>query len=94
MKTFISIYKSKKKEGMYLYLEKGAATSNLPDGLLSLFGEPLLVTHMAVDGNKKFAKVTAIDLLNSIKEKGFYLQIPKPLDEYKQYLVTKNTRLC
>lgn len=94
MKTFISIYKSPKREGMYVYLEKERGLSKLPESLIELFGKPILVTHMMVDENKKFAKVNVNDLLNSLKEKGFYLQVPDPLPEYRQFLVKQNDKLC
>jgi len=93
MKAFLSIYKSPKKEGMYIYLKKEQGISQVPETLAQLFGEPILVTHMMVDENKKFAKVKAIDLLNSINEKGFYLQMPDPDPEYKRFMIASNDKL-
>ncbi len=78
---------------MYVYLEKEQGLSKLPEGLIQLIGTPVLVTHMMVDEHKKFAKVKAEDLLSAIQEKGFYLQIPEPLPEYKQFLVQQNDKL-
>lgn len=93
MKNFISIYKNLKKEGMYLYVSKENGLSKIPDALLSLFGTPTLVTYMLVTEDKKFAKFTAKDLLTALNEKGFYLQMPEPLEEYRQFLVASNQKL-
>lgn len=79
---------------MYVYLEKEKGLSKIPENLIELFGTPILVTHMMVDENKKFAKVNVNDLLNSLKEKGFYLQVPDPLPEYRQFLIKQNDKLC
>lgn len=93
MRNFISIYKSVKKEGMYLYVSKEKGLTKIPDALLGLFGAPILVTHMLVSEEKKFAKFTAEDLLSTLDEKGFYLQMPEPLEEYRQFLVASNQKL-
>ncbi len=93
MKYFISIYRSQKKEGMYLYVEKVQALSKVPRNLLDLFDEPKLVTHMMVDKEKEFAKMDGEKLIKEIQEKGFYLQMPDPLPEYKQHLIRSNEKL-
>lgn len=93
MKKFISIYKNIKKEGMYLYLNKEDGLKKVPEALLSLFGTPALVTHMLVDENKQFAKFKAEDLLTALLEKGYYLQMPEPLPEYRQFLIANNQKL-
>jgi uncharacterized protein YcgL (UPF0745 family) len=91
---FVTIYKSPKREGMYLYVKKEQGINNIPEDLAELFGTPVLVTHMRVEQDKKFAKVKAADLLEAIKKKGFYLQIPDPIEDYKQYLVKQNDKLA
>lgn len=93
MKQFISIYKSPKREGMYIYLEKETGLKEVPESLLELFGKPILVTHMMVGESKQFAKFSAQDLFQAISDKGFYLQIPDPVPEYKKYLVKQNDKL-
>lgn len=93
MKKFISIYKSPKKEGMYIYLNKASSIDEIPKALLELFGAPVLVTHMIVEEDKKFSKFEAKELLASVKEKGFYLQMPDPLPEYRKFLVSQNDKL-
>lgn len=93
MRRFISIYRSPKREGMYIYLEKETGPQQLPEGLTALFGTPVLVTHMMVGDNKQFAKFNAQDLFRAITDKGFYLQMPEPIPEYKKYLVKQNDKL-
>ncbi len=93
MKTFISIYKSPKKEGMYIYLEKETGLKKMPESLIQLFGKPVLVTHMMIDENKKLAKVDSKILLASIQEKGFYLQLPDPDESYRAHVIQQNDKL-
>jgi uncharacterized protein YcgL (UPF0745 family) len=93
MRKFISIYRSSKKEGMYLYLEKEHGLKKVPEALLKLFGKPALVTHMIVDKDKKFARFDSTNLFKALLEKGFYLQMPDPLPEYRQFMVKSNQRL-
>ena len=93
MKKFISIYRSTKKEGMYLYSEKEQGLKKVPKPLLELFGAPALVTHMIVGEDKKFARFEKEDLLKALLEKGYYLQMPEPLPEYRQFMVKTNQRL-
>ena len=88
-----SIYKSDKREGLYLYTNKAKGLSQVPEALLILFGKPILVTHMLINANKKLAKVDAALLLEKIQTHGFYLQMPDPLPEYKQFLANSNQKL-
>jgi len=88
-----TIYKSSKKEGLYLYVKKEKGVTDIPEALLTLFGKPVLVTHMLIDHKKKLAKVDAAVLLEQINKHGFYLQMPEPLPEYKQFLANSNQKL-
>ncbi len=88
-----SIYKCKKKEGLYLYVNKDKGLSEVPEALLNLFGKALLVTHMLIDEDKKLARVEGAVILEHIKRQGFYLQMPDPLPEYKQFLVNSNQKI-
>ena len=72
-----SIYRSKKKDEMYLYVDKTKALSLVPDGLLTMFGKP---EHLTAD--KKLAKADAADILSDIEAKGYYLQMPPVREKY------------
>lgn len=82
-----SIYKSSKKEGMYLYIPKKDDFSQVPDTLMQMFGKPVFVMLIKMDG-RKLAQVDIEKVKTSLQNDGFFLQLPPPpenlLDEYKK----------
>lgn len=82
-----TIYKSTKKEGAYLYVPKKDDFSQVPDTLMSMFGKPSLVMMINLDG-RELAQVDIEKVRQSLKEDGFFLQLPPPpenlLDQYKE----------
>ncbi|MGO2343140.1 YcgL domain-containing protein [Vibrio litoralis] len=81
-----SVYKSSKKEGMYLYIPKKDDFSDVPSTLLEMFGKPTFVMVMKMEG-RKLALVDIEKVKQSLKDDGYFLQLPPPLvnllDEYK-----------
>ena len=77
-----SIYKSPKRDEMYLYVEKAKGLNDVPDELYNLFGKPVLVMHMPIKAGSKLSRVDIDAVLASIAEKGFFLQMPPPKEDY------------
>ncbi len=75
-----AIYKSKKKPGCYLYIAKREDFSQVPEVLLSHLGKPELVMMFNLLGSKSLHNVDSHEVLEKIKQQGFYLQIPKQDD--------------
>ena len=73
------IYKGKKKEGMYLYVDKKEGLSRIPDVLLTSLGQSSLVTTLMITPSTKLARADARQVLDDIGRQGFYLQMPPPL---------------
>ena len=80
-KLLCNIYKSRRKEETYLYVSLADDLSRVPEVLIETFGRPELVTKIIITPERKFARVEAEKVLASIKEKGFYLQLPPPKEE-------------
>ncbi|MFT4766356.1 MAG: hypothetical protein ACI9OH_003483 [Oleispira sp.] len=80
-KLLCNIYKSRRKEETYLYVSLADDLSRVPEVLLETFGRPELVTKMIITPERKFARVEANKVLASIKDQGFYLQLPPPKEE-------------
>ncbi len=82
-----AIYKSSKKEGAYLYIPKKDDFSQVPDTLMQMFGKPIMVMVIKLDG-RQLASVDIDKVKQSLEEEGFFLQLPPPpknlLDEYKK----------
>ena len=77
----VQVYKSPRRDEMYLYVEKGFDPRELPEPLLARFGEPepLMVLHLSP--GRKLARADAVQVLNAIEENGFYLQMPPSAEE-------------
>ena len=82
-KRFCSVFKSLKKNGMYVYVDRKKGIGALPEELIPLFGKPEHVLDMILTPLKKLARVEAQKVLDEIFEKGYYLQMPPIEDEEK-----------
>lgn len=89
-----SVYRSSRKEGMYLYVPKKDALNKVPEALMGLFGHGQLAMTMLLDEEKQLARIGAEEVLKAIEEQGFYLQMP-PGDEFQEMtdLARKNSKL-
>ena len=85
-KTLVSVYKSPKRDEMYLYLNRSDALSKVPPALLQAFGEPEHVLDLVLTSDKKLARANARQVLSELEENGYYLQMPPVQDEYIQTL--------
>ncbi|MDG6264718.1 YcgL domain-containing protein [Glaesserella parasuis] len=73
-----AIYKSPKKEGMYLYVEKWDKFEAVPLELRQIFGKPEFVMLFNLAGEKQLKRVDNQEVLQKIQNEGFYLQMPPP----------------
>lgn len=70
------IYKSLKKDGLYLYLDKKDDFSALPEALLANVGKLAFVMELELTPERKLAREDSQKVLASLKEKGFFMQLP------------------
>lgn len=77
-RVFCSIYKSSKKDEMYLYVPKADGLKQVPEALLSVFGAPRHVADMVLTPERKLARADIAQVLDRIASQGFYLQMPPP----------------
>ncbi len=80
------IYRSKKKEGMYLFVSKGMNLEELPDALRKQFGLAELAMTLALSPDKKLARADAAKVIESIETEGFYLQMPPSIGDTDNYM--------
>ncbi len=74
MQSFI--YKSLKKDYLYLYLVNRDDFSKVPEELLNNFGKLEFVMELALTEDKKLAKEDAKKVIESLNTKGFFIQLP------------------
>jgi len=86
MKKICSIYKSPRKNEMYLYVLKADALSRVPEALLAVFGTPQLCFDLILTPEKKLAREEIQQVLENLDKQGYHLQMPPPEEEYIQHL--------
>lgn len=77
-----SIYRSPRKDEMYLYVDKKEGLSRVPDALKEMFGTPTHVMDMPLTSERKLARADTTKVMDGIRDQGFYLQMPPPKEEY------------
>ncbi len=70
------VYKSTKKPDSYLYLDRKGDFEKLPQQLLLLFGIPEFTLEFELTESRKLALADAKQVIHSISEQGYYLQMP------------------
>lgn len=76
--TLCAIYRSKAKEGMYLYVPKRDQFEQVPETLRQLFGKPEFVMMFNLTGEKPLVRAKNEEVLQLLSEQGYYLQMPPP----------------
>lgn len=76
------VFRSSRKEEMYLYVDKRNGLADVPEALLERFGKPLTAMTLMLTPDKPLARANSAEVLASIREKGFYFQMPPAKDDY------------
>ena len=74
------IYRSSKKDEMYLYLAREEDFDSLPEALMSRFGRPLFVMQLELHADRPLAREDVQQVMANLRERGFHLQMPPKLD--------------
>jgi uncharacterized protein YcgL (UPF0745 family) len=70
------IYKSLKKDYLYLYIVNKDDFSKVPDALLNNFGKMEFVMDIKLSPERKLAREDAEKIIDSLKGQGFFVQLP------------------
>jgi uncharacterized protein len=73
------IYKSLKKDELYLYMDKKDDFSAVPEALFKSFGRLAFVMELQLSPQKKLARESAEKVIASLQSKGFFVQLPPTL---------------
>lgn len=76
MSILCQVFRSSRKQEMYLYVDKVRGLVDVPDTLLLQFGEPVPVMLLQLTPEQRLARADAALVLASIDAQGFYLQMP------------------
>ncbi|MFV5491940.1 YcgL domain-containing protein [Acinetobacter sp. ASP199] len=81
----VSIYKSSKKDEMYLYVTRPAEENEaetfdplhvLGEAVRVAFGRATFVMHLELSETRKLARANVLHVMDSIETRGFFLQMP------------------
>ena len=70
------IYKGNKRAEMYLYVDSEQGLETVPEALMASFGKLELVLTLSLTKTRKLARVDVATLIQSLNDKGYYLQMP------------------
>lgn len=70
------VFRSPKREGMYLYVRKQEGLDRVPEALLERFGEPEPTLVFKLEPERKLARASALEVMSALDETGYYLQLP------------------
>ena len=76
----VQVFRSARKADTYLFLPVGDSYDDLPDALREHFGDATAFLSFWLHEERFLAQADPLQVLSSIREQGFYLQLP-PRDE-------------
>ncbi|MBX3706626.1 MAG: YcgL domain-containing protein [Pseudomonadales bacterium] len=76
MTRLVNVYRSSRRQEMYLYVDAAEDLARVPADLLGRFGTPVLVLAIELDAERRLARAEAGQVLARIETAGFYLQMP------------------
>ncbi|MEW8027703.1 MAG: YcgL domain-containing protein [Candidatus Thiodiazotropha sp.] len=74
------IYRSPRKDEMYLYIARQDDFSCVPEALLQRFGKPVQVMEITLTEQRKLAREDVALVMANLNSQGFHLQLPPKLD--------------
>jgi len=74
------IYKSPRKDEMYLYLAAEDDFDAIPQALFSRFGQPQAVMQLTLTPDRPLAREDVATVMHNLREQGFHLQMPPQLE--------------
>ena len=86
MKRICSIYRSTKREGMYLYVLKADALERVPEPLMAAFGKAIHAFDLVLTPERTLSREDIVVVLENLDTQGYHLQMPPAEDEYIEHL--------
>ncbi|KMM81228.1 YcgL domain-containing protein [Pseudomonas deceptionensis] len=86
MKRICSIYRSLKRNEMYLYVLKADALERVPETLLAAFGKPHHAFDLVLSPERALSREDIHKVLENLDTQGYHLQMPPAEDEYIEHL--------
>lgn len=89
MKTYI--YKSRKKDELYLYITTKDDFSTVPQALYDSMGkEPIFVMELELSENKALARENVVTVMKNLETQGFHVQMPPKIQNLTNFKQSAN----
>ena len=76
MKILCDVYRSSRKDLLYLYVNADEGFERVPDELMKQFGEPEKTLSFELTVDRPLAREDPAKVMANIQEKGYHLQLP------------------
>lgn len=86
MKRICSIYRSPKRNEMYLYVLKSDVLKRVPPELLVAFGKPVHAFDLVLSPERALSREDINVVLENLDSQGYHLQMPPAKDDYIEHL--------
>ena len=93
MKRICSIYRSTKRNEMYLYVLKADALERVPEPLMLAFGKPIHAFDLVLTPERKLSREDITKVLANLQAQGYHLQMPPAEDDYIEHLPEELLRM-
>lgn len=74
----VRVYRSSRKQEMYLYVDAREDLARVPETLMERFGRPIEALSLMLTADRTLARADAGRVLECIESEGYYLQLPPP----------------
>jgi len=83
------VYRSSKKEGLYVYLREKDRLDLLPPPLKAEMGVAELALTFELDTNKKLGSEDPLKVISNLEKQGFHVQMPRDVESLIETLAHK-----
>ena len=74
------VYRSSRKDNLYLYVKAGDDFAGVPEQLMVQFGTPELALSFTLHPDRALAQEDPVRVIENLETQGYHLQLP-PADE-------------
>jgi len=75
-----SIYKTKKRDGLYLYVVEQDNFEDVPEAVMQQFPEPEHVFDLELSQDRPLAREDVLTVIENLQTQGFHLQMPPKVE--------------
>ncbi len=76
MKMICAIYRSRRNEAAYVYVDHLDGLARVPESLLRELGGIDRAMTLVLEPGRQLARVESATVMHAIRDQGFYLQLP------------------